>query len=95
MLTYQKLSSRSNAFNISKLMVKQSDKNPENQSEDPRVDKLSQAFNDRVALTEDDKIVTAVNTSITTSATILIVDDTPIICRYCFRIWKRQDLEYC
>ena len=77
MLTSQKLSSCINTLNVPRLMVKQSDKNPENQSEKLRTNKPSQAVNDRVLLTQDYPITTAVNTSVTTSATILIVDDTP------------------
>ena len=76
MLTSQKLSSCTNALNVPRLMVKQSDKNPDNQSEDQITNKPSQTVNDRVLLTQDYP-TTAVNTSVTTSATILIVDDTP------------------
>jgi len=77
MLKLHKTPSCSDVINISRLMVKQPNKNPENKSGKLRINKLSQEFNDQVALTQDDGTATAVNTSVTTSATILIVDDTP------------------
>lgn len=58
-------------------MVKQSDENPENSSEDLRINKLSQAVNNLGVSTQGNQTTATVKTSENTSCTILVVDDTP------------------